>query len=90
VPQPWIVGWITGGDITLLKGGEKMGMNVDAIFQIAGMGIIVAMIHTVLKSSGREDWANWVTLIGIIVVLFMVASYINDLFQEIKRVFLFK
>lgn len=67
-----------------------MGLNVDAIFQIAGMGIIVAMIHTVLKQAGKEDWAHWVTLIGFIVVLFMVASYINDLFQEIKRVFLFK
>ena len=63
---------------------------MDAIFQIAGMGIIVAMIHTVLKQAGKEDWAHWVTLIGFIVVLFMVASYINDLFQEIKRVFLFK
>lgn len=67
-----------------------MGFNVDAIFQIAGMGIIVAMIHTVLKQMGKEDWAHWVTLIGFIVVLFMVASFINDLFQEIKRVFLFK
>ncbi|CEH32183.1 MULTISPECIES: stage III sporulation protein AC [Aneurinibacillus] len=67
-----------------------MGYDVNAIFQIAGIGIIVAMIHTVLKQSGKDDWAQWVTLIGFIVVLFMVASFINDLFQEIKRVFLFQ
>jgi stage III sporulation protein AC len=69
---------------------EDMGYDVNAIFQIAGIGIIVAMMHTVLKQSGKEDWAHWVTLIGFIVVLFMVASFINDLFQEIKRVFLFQ
>ena len=67
-----------------------MAHDVNAIFQIAGIGIIVAMIHTVLKASGKEDWAQWVTLVGFIIVLFMVATYINDLFQEIKRVFLFK
>ncbi|AMA72508.1 MULTISPECIES: stage III sporulation protein AC [Aneurinibacillus] len=67
-----------------------MAYDVNAIFQIAGIGIIIAMIHTVLKQSGKDDWAQWVTLIGFIVVLFMVASFINDLFQEIKRVFLFQ
>ena len=64
--------------------------DVQAIFQVAGMGIIVAMLHTVLKQAGKEDWAHWVTLIGFVVVLFMVAAMINDLFREIQRVFLFK
>ncbi|MCS1350773.1 stage III sporulation protein AC [Mechercharimyces sp. CAU 1602] len=67
-----------------------MPYDIDAIFQIAGIGIIVAMIHTVLKQMGKEDYAHWVTLIGFIVVLFMVASYIEDLFQTIKSVFLFR
>jgi stage III sporulation protein AC len=67
-----------------------MGHDVNTIFQIAGIGIIVAIMHTVLKQSGKEDWAQWMTLIGFIIVLFMVASYIGDLFQEIKRVFLFQ
>jgi stage III sporulation protein AC len=66
-----------------------MPYNVDAVFQIAGIGIIVAMIHTILKQMGKEDWAHWVTLIGFIVVLFMVAMLIRDLFQTIKNVFLF-
>jgi stage III sporulation protein AC len=69
---------------------KRVAHDVNAIFQIAGIGIIVAMIQTVLKTSGKEDWAQWVTLVGFIVVLFMVATYINDLFEEIKRVFLFK
>lgn len=66
-----------------------MPYNVDAIFQIAGIGIIVAMMHTVLKQMGKEDYAHWVTLIGFIVVLFMVVVLVEDLFQTIKNVFLF-
>jgi stage III sporulation protein AC len=67
-----------------------MSYDVSAIFQIAGIGIIVAMIHTVLEQSGRKEWASWITLIGVIIVLYMVATYVHDLFQEIKRVFLFR
>lgn len=66
-----------------------MPYNVDAVFQIAGIGIVVAMIHTILKQMGKEDWAQWVTLIGFIIVLFMVAMLIRDLFQTIRNVFLF-
>lgn len=68
----------------------RLNIDVNAIFQIAGIGIIVAMIHTILKQMGKEDWAHWVTLIGFIVVLYMVASLINELFQTIKNVFLFR
>ncbi|OIJ16039.1 stage III sporulation protein AC [Anaerobacillus arseniciselenatis] len=67
-----------------------MGYDVNMIFQIAGIGIVVAMIQTVLKQMGKDDWANWVTLIGFVVVLFMVASVIDNLFQKIKGVFLFQ
>ncbi|AQS56586.1 MAG: stage III sporulation protein AC [Novibacillus thermophilus] len=67
-----------------------MNIDVNAIFQIAGIGIIVAMIHTILKQMGKEDWAHWVTLIGFIVVLYMVANLINELFQTIRNVFLFQ
>lgn len=67
-----------------------MNYEVNTIFYIAGIGIVVAMIHTVLKQMGKEDWAHWVTLVGFIVVLYMVATFINDLFNEIKRTFLFK
>ncbi|REK77349.1 stage III sporulation protein AC [Paenibacillus paeoniae] len=67
-----------------------MNMDVSAIFQIAGIGIIIAMIHSVLKQMGKEDMAHWVTVIGFVVVLFMVVRLLNELFQEIKTIFLFQ
>ncbi|OEH94483.1 stage III sporulation protein AC [Bacillus solimangrovi] len=67
-----------------------MAIDVNIIFQIAGIGIVVAMIHTVLKTMGKGDWADWVTLIGFVVVLYMVATIVDDLFQKIKGVFLFQ
>lgn len=66
-----------------------MSLDISTIFYIAGVGIIVAMIHTVLKQANREDWANWITLIGFIIILFMVANYIQTLFQYLKSVFKF-
>ncbi|MDQ0256261.1 stage III sporulation protein AC [Evansella vedderi] len=67
-----------------------MGYDVSLIFQIAGVGIVVAMIHTVLKAMGKEEIANWVTLIAFVVVLYMVATVVDDLFQKIRSVFLFQ
>ncbi|MBN3522332.1 MULTISPECIES: stage III sporulation protein AC [Paenibacillus] len=67
-----------------------MSVDVSAIFQIAGIGIIIAMIHTVLKQMGKEDMAHWVTVIGFVVVLFMVVRLLDHLFQEIKTIFLFQ
>ncbi|MCE7794320.1 stage III sporulation protein AC [Salipaludibacillus agaradhaerens] len=67
-----------------------MNYDVGLIFQIAGVGIVVAMIHTVLKQMGKEEIANWVTLIAFVVVLYMVATVIDDLFQKIRSVFLFQ
>jgi stage III sporulation protein AC len=67
-----------------------MNVDVNAIFQIAGIGIIIAMIHTVLKQMGKEDMAQWVTLIGFVVVMFMVIHMLSDLFKEIKTIFLFQ
>ena len=67
-----------------------MPHDVNIVFQIAGIGIVVAMLHTVLKQMGKEEYAHWVTLIGFIVVLFIVISILDDLFQKIKGVFLFQ
>lgn len=66
-----------------------MAFNVDALFQIAGIAIILAMIQTILKQIGKEDIAHWITVFGFIIILYMVAAYLNDLFEEIQRVFLF-
>lgn len=67
-----------------------MNIDISAIFQIAGIGIIVAMIQTVLKQMGKEDMAHWATLIGFVLVMVMVLSRLDNLFKEIKTIFLFQ
>jgi len=62
-------------------------MGVDFIFQIAAIGIIVAVLNQVLIRSGREEQAMLTTLAGLIVVLFMIISQISTLFDTIKSVF---
>lgn len=66
-----------------------MNLEVNAIFQIAGIGIIIAMIHTVLKQMGKEDMAHWVTVIGFVVVLFMVVRMLDNLLQRSNLSFFF-
>ena len=62
-------------------------MDVDLIFKIAAVGIIVAVLNQILVRSGREDQAMMTTLAGLIVVLMMIVYEIQDLFNVIKSVF---
>ena len=62
-------------------------MEVDLIFKIAAIGIIVAVLNQVLIRSGREEQAMMTTLTGLIVVLTMVINQIKDLFVTIKYLF---
>ena len=62
-------------------------MEVDLIFKIAAIGIIVAVLNQVLIRSGREDQAMLTTLTGLIVVLTMVLNQIKELFVTIKYLF---
>ena len=62
-------------------------MDVDLIFKIAAIGIIVAVLNQVLIRSGREEQAMMTTLAGLIVVLMMVITQISDLFNTIKQLF---
>ena len=62
-------------------------MNVDLIFRIAAIGIIVAVLNQLLVRSGREEQAMMVTLAGLITVLFMMVYEINTLFTTVKTVF---
>ncbi len=62
-------------------------MNVDFIFRVAGIGIIVAVLNQLLQRSGREDQAMLTTLAGLIVVLIMVVTEIGNLFDTVKSVF---
>ncbi|RDW21956.1 stage III sporulation protein AC [Oceanobacillus chungangensis] len=66
-----------------------MFFDASILFQIAGIGIIVALIHTILKQMGKEEIAQFATLIGFIIVLIIVINGLSDLFQQIKSVFLF-
>ena len=62
-------------------------MNIDLIFKIAAIGIIVTVLHQILIRSGREEQAMMVTLAGIIVVLMMMIDQIANLFDTVKDVF---
>ncbi|WP_370521845.1 stage III sporulation protein AC [Virgibacillus sp. MSP4-1] len=64
--------------------------EVYLLFQIAGIGLIVAIIHTLLKQAGKEDLAHWATLVGFIIVLLVVIDNLAELFQQIRSVFLFQ
>ena len=64
-------------------------MDIDIIFKIAGIGILTAVINQILKVSGKDEIATFVTLAGIVVVLFSVTGMISDLFTTIKTLFSF-
>lgn len=62
-------------------------MDVDLIFKIAAIGILVSVLNQVLTRSGREEQATMVTLAGLVVVLMVVVQQISDLFQLVKTLF---
>lgn len=62
-------------------------MDIDLIFRIAAIGIIVSVLHQVLDNSGREEQAMLTTLAGLIVVLMMMIYEISALFDTVKTVF---
>ena len=62
-------------------------MDVDMIFKIAAIGIIVAVLNQVLIRSGREEQAMMTTLAGLIAVLMMLIGEISNLFDTVKAVF---
>lgn len=62
-------------------------MNVDLIFRIAAIGILVSVLNQVLARSGREEQATMTTLAGLIVVLMMVVQKISELFELVKTLF---
>ena len=64
-------------------------MDVDLIFKIAAIGILVAVLNQLLVRSGREEQAMMTTLAGLVVVLMIMVQEISDLFQLIKTLFQF-
>ncbi len=67
-----------------------MGIEVGLIFKIAGVGIVIAFINTLLEQINKKEYSQWVTLFGFIYILFMVAQVMDQLFDKIKSVFLFQ
>ena len=62
-------------------------MDITVVFQIAAVGILVAVLNQVLKGAGRDDQATMTTLAGLIVVLFWIISHISDLFSTVQTLF---
>lgn len=62
-------------------------MDVDLIFRIAAIGILVSVLNQVLTRSGRDEQATMTTLAGLVVVLMMVVQEISKLFDLVKTLF---
>ena len=66
-----------------------MTMEIDLIFKIAAIGIIVSILNQVLSRSGREEQATMTSLAGLVVVLMMLTTKIAELFDLVKTLFEF-
>ena len=66
-----------------------MTIEIDLIFKIAAVGIIVSVLNQVLSRSGRDEQATMTTLAGLVVVLMIVSQKISDLFALVKNLFEF-
>ena len=64
-------------------------MEIDLIFKIAAVGIIVSILNQVLSRTGRDEQATMTTLAGLVVVLMIVAQKIYELFDLVKTLFEF-
>lgn len=71
------------------SGHSAAVMEIDLVFRIAALGIIVSILNQVLSRSGREEQATMTTLAGLVVVLMMVAQKISELFDLVKALFQF-
>ncbi|EDU36929.1 stage III sporulation protein AC [Clostridium sporogenes ATCC 15579] len=69
-----------------LKRGYNM-LDIQLIFKIAGVSILVIILDKILKSSGKDDYAVVTNLAGIVVILMMVINLINKLFNAVKTMF---
>lgn len=69
------------------KNKKGKGMDINLLFKIAAIGILVAVLHQVLVRAGREDQAMMTTLAGLVIVLSMVIQEISSLFQTVRTLF---
>lgn len=59
-------------------------IDVDIIFTIAGLGILISVLNIILKQADKEEQAQMLTLAGVVVVLIMVVQLINELFDVVR------
>ncbi|MCG8512882.1 MAG: stage III sporulation protein AC [Halanaerobiales bacterium] len=64
-------------------------MDFNLIFKIAGIGIFISIINMVLKQADKEEQAQMLTLVGVILVLMVVIQLISELFNDVRSVFQF-
>jgi len=62
-------------------------VDIDLVFRIAVIGIVVSVLAIVLKQSQREEWAQMLTLVGAALVLTIVIKVVVDLFQTVRTMF---
>ncbi len=62
-------------------------MQVELLFKIAGIGIMVSVISQILSRTGREDMAMLTTVAGLVIVLLMVVNLVAELFANVKSIF---
>ena len=62
-------------------------MDINLIFRIAGIGILISVLSIVLKQAGKEEQAQMLTLAGVVLVLLMVIQLIQRLFNDARAVF---
>ncbi len=62
-------------------------VQVDMLFKLAGLGVVVAVISQVLTRAGREELATLTTVVGLVIALFMVVELISQLFSSVKSIF---
>ncbi|MGI5854221.1 MAG: stage III sporulation protein AC [Bacillota bacterium] len=64
-----------------------MLVDVNLIFKIAGIGILISILNMVLKQAGKDEQAQMLTLAGVVVVLLMVVQLLSKLFTDVRGVF---
>ena len=64
-----------------------MTFDVEILFKIAAIGILITVICQILKKSDRDDIATLVSIVGLVIVLAVVVGMIGDLFTELQRIF---
>ncbi len=64
-----------------------MIMNIDIIFKIAAIGIVITVLNQVLIKAGRDEQATFITLVGVVLVLSVVINLISNLFDTVKTMF---